>query len=285
MNTYIPRNTTMLKEQDLFNINATKNSASPPPYLNKKSSDSLSEDIEKNMSRRNSIRLSRKMTPSSKSLHSRKMQIKPSLTLNDLSNNRELLSTITNSHLLLNKKRRTNPNTRLLEEKDNEAYYICESKKIADSQLDILRRSMQKSKNQKSFVEEKTGTESLSRELKKEDYCTKEQVEKLLTKREIRINTYFNGSYLGDEEICLKSNRIYNCRAKTDVELMVLTKADFELYLHQEFPHVYEKIIKYAKEKQDHNEAIVKKLVRRIQASAKHHELPIKNVLPAPFIH
>jgi CRP-like cAMP-binding protein len=83
---------------------------------------------------------------------------------------------------------------------------------------------------------------------------------------------------LGDEEMMQKSNRIYNCRAKTDVELMVLTKSDFEFYLHQEFPHVYEKILKYAKAKQNHNEGIVKKLLRRIQASAKYHGIPIKNV-------
>ena len=83
---------------------------------------------------------------------------------------------------------------------------------------------------------------------------------------------------MGDEEILQKSNRLYNCRARTDVELMMLTKADFEFYLLQEFPHVYEKIVKYAKQKREYNQSCVKKMLKSVQISAKQHEVEIKHV-------
>jgi hypothetical protein len=275
------RNTTMLKEKDLFIINNTPKNASKKHTLKYESSDSLSNDIEKNISVRKSQLYSRKLTPNSKSSQSNQLQLKPSFTLNDLSKNNELLNNITSNQLLFKKKRRTNPAKRTSDENEMETYYICESKKIADSQLDILRKSMRqsKTKNQDEMKKKKKSNCYLSlNESKKIEYCTKEQLTKLLKEKEFRINTYINGSYLGDEEILQKSNRLYNCRARTDVELMVLTKSDFEFYLLQEFPHVYEKIVKYAKEKRDHNEKCVKNMLRGIQVSAKYHDMYIKHV-------
>lgn len=271
MYSYKPRNTTMLRENGLYAISQTPKSRSG--LRAKESSDSLSDDIDKNISRRKSQLFFRKLTPNSKSSHSNKFQLKPSLTLNDLSQNSKLLSSISENPLLLGKKRRPRLSKRNSEEKDMEAYYTCESNKLADSQLDILRKSMQQSKQLAQDEPLPSATDS-----KKPEYCTKEQLERLLREPEFRVNTYINGSYLGDEEILQKSNRVYNCRARTDVELMVLTKADFEFYLLQEFPHVYEKVGKYAKQKREYNEKCVKNMLRSLQISAQQHEVKIKHV-------
>lgn len=275
VHSYKPRNTTMLRENGIYAVTRTPKSESSSG--GKDSSNSLSDDIDQNISRRKSQMLFRKLTPNSKSFNSNKLQLKPSLTLNDLSQNNKLLCRISESPVLLGKKRRPRHNKRASDENDMEDYYTYESNQMGDSQLDFVRKSMQESKKHSQGgsppEEDCAGTES-----KRAEYCSREQLQRLLRESEFRINTYISGSYLGDEEILQKSNRLYNCRARTDVELMMLTKADFEFYLLQEFPHVYEKIVKYAKQKREYNQSCVKKMLKSVQISAKQHGVKIKHV-------
>jgi hypothetical protein len=284
------RNTLMLKENDIF-LNNQKNTKKEDKLKKLDSSDSLSENIKVNLQHRKSNILSRQMTPPTiLSSGKKKLTLKPSQTLNNIN-----MSDLTSDNLLLEKKPSNEyRNTRLFnfENNNDRSYDFCSNSLTqfskSQTELEKLQKSLKKSKLKKtSLIKEEDeqcnneSDDSLSEEIKPGANvvcCTKEEFERILKLKELRFNTYINGSYLGEEEILEKITRKYNCRARTDVELMVLTKSDFEHTLLQNFPHMSEKIIKAAKEKSKHNENCVKSMFKGIQKSAKQFEIKIKKV-------
>lgn len=280
------RNTLMLKENDLF-----FNNKKEEKLKKLDSSDSLSENIKINLQHRKSKILNRQMTPPTiLSSNNKKLTLKPSQTMNNIN-----ISDLTSDNLLLEKKPSNEyRNTRVFnfENNNDRSYDFCSNSLIkfnkSQTELEKLQKSMKKSKLMKSdFINEehdqdnKDSDDSLSEEIKAGANvvcCSKEEFERILKLKELRFNTYINGSYLGEEEILEKITRQYNCRARTDVELMVLTKSDFEHTLLQNFPHMSEKIIKSAKEKSKHNENCVKSMFKGIQQSAKQFGIKIKKV-------
>jgi CRP-like cAMP-binding protein len=72
------------------------------------------------------------------------------------------------------------------------------------------------------------------------------------------------GSYLGEEEIIWPSPRKYYLKAATDVQLMLLPRADFEMIVKQEFSEIYQKLVHHGEVRRGFLEDIKKKVIKDI---------------------
>lgn len=263
----------------------TKNSNSESDTSSSK--DSMSDEIKIKLSHRKSQILTRKMTPKLEKTKSQMDNFKQSNTMTVIpSKQRHVLLTQKQNPGISGRPTRMFNHSEMTDKRfdfDPEKLRQFSSRQGLDLEnLQIqMKRSRPSSRRRESRKKKIKKAETEDFDFENADmnqYCDRDEILKLLNKKEFRFNTYITGSYLGDEEILDKTTRIYNCVARTDVELMVLTKADFEFYLLQDFPHLYEKIVKNSKEKSAFNEKAVKKLFKSLQASANFHDLDIKKV-------
>ena len=72
------------------------------------------------------------------------------------------------------------------------------------------------------------------------------------------------GSYLGEEEIIWPSPRKYYLKAATDVQLMILPRADFETIVKEEFPEIYKKLVDYGEARRGFFAEIKKQVLKEI---------------------
>ena len=90
---------------------------------------------------------------------------------------------------------------------------------------------------------------------------------------------YGKGSYVGEEEICMKKNRKFSLKAVTEVEGFQLSRLDFENILKEEFPYNFSKIKSDAEIKYRNYRSIISKLFSDIRTLAQRQNIYLsKNI-------
>ena len=78
----------------------------------------------------------------------------------------------------------------------------------------------------------------------------------------ISFRSFGPGSYLGEDEIFYPSPRKYYLKTATNVELMILSRTDFDQIVKEEFPEIYKKLKDYCELRNGFLFEIQKKLLR-----------------------
>ena len=94
-------------------------------------------------------------------------------------------------------------------------------------------------------------------------------IKELLTFKHFAIKYYGVGAYLGEEEIIFKTKRKFYLKAATNVELMLLSREDFDSIITKEYPHIYKKIYKTCEERKLNISFAKKKLNRKLGILAR----------------
>ena len=103
-------------------------------------------------------------------------------------------------------------------------------------------------------------------------------IKSLLKCRLFALKLFGSGSYIGDEEIFLKTNRRYYLKAAVDAEVFLLSRIDFENILKPEFPHIYKKLIKDTQKKIiDHN-TIKRQILTNLTNLAKKEGIDVTDI-------
>jgi CRP-like cAMP-binding protein len=97
----------------------------------------------------------------------------------------------------------------------------------------------------------------------------KKAFKNLLGSNHFVFKEYASGSYVGDEELLLKSCRKYHLRALTNCSIMMLSKNDYENIIKKEFPREFQELQKNARVKVDEATRARNLLLRDILKTAK----------------
>ena len=139
---------------------------------------------------------------------------------------------------------------------------------IEKDEEDIKLKKKNKSRLKKSLLKFFTKSKITPRaKTKKLPYAR--NIKELLTFKYFAIKYYGVGAYLGEEEIIFKSKRKFYLKAATNVELMLLSREDFESVITKEYPHIYKKIYNTCEERKLDISLSKKKLNRKIGILAR----------------
>lgn len=67
-------------------------------------------------------------------------------------------------------------------------------------------------------------------------------VEEPINKNVMLISKLDQISYFGEVDILLKTKRRFNCMAQTDIDVLVMSRTDFESIIPEEYPHIYDNL-------------------------------------------
>lgn len=85
----------------------------------------------------------------------------------------------------------------------------------------------------------------------------------------LAFRSFGPGSYLGEDEIFFPTSRKYYLKTATNVEMMVLSRTDFDQIVKEEFPEIYNKLKDYCELRNGFLNEIKKKLLKNIASMYK----------------
>lgn len=138
----------------------------------------------------------------------------------------------------------------------------------------LIRRKLRLAKNLiKSFGTPAQEMESPSSKSKSKIKNKEEKIEtiqELLRCRLFAFKLFSSGSYIGDEEIFMKTKRQYHLKAVCDSDVFMLSRIEYENLLKLEFPNIYQLQKENTKRKIFHHRKIKQRMMNDIYTVAKH---------------
>jgi CRP-like cAMP-binding protein len=96
-----------------------------------------------------------------------------------------------------------------------------------------------------------------------------ETLQDLLRCKLFAFKLFTSGSYIGDEEIFMKTKRQYNLKAVCDSEIFMLSRIEYENLLKVEFPNIYQLQKENTKRKIFHHRKIKQRMINDLYSVAK----------------
>ena len=118
---------------------------------------------------------------------------------------------------------------------------------------------------------------------KKEKEEKIETIQELLRCKLFAFKLFSSGSYIGDEEIFMKTKRQYYLKAVCDSDIFMLSRIEYENLLKLEFPNIYQLQKENTKRKILHHRKIKQRMIHDVNIVAKNNNIKLLQERSAAF--